>query len=187
MQTVAVTPTKRRENQIEIRRRVRPEADRVRKYFQQFQPGERPQFNFQFRRPSEAFALEFPDELNIRVEKKGDDSAKITVEKGDDKWEVAEDALDELPEDVRRFVESVLGRTPEMRFGVFQPELRFFQQPKGDDRVEEKSESDFGRSLECLLERLEKRLNEQMEKLQQRLEELHKRIPAADPEGASAA
>ena len=187
-QTIEVTPAKRPESRFGVNLVPdRLDSDRVQKYFQQFQPSELPRFNFQFRRPGEVFALEFPDDLSIRVEKKGDKQAKITVEKGDEKWEVTEDALDELPEDVRRYVESVLGRTPAMKFQLAQPELRFFQQPKGDERVEEKSESDFGRSLEGLLERLEKRFNEQMESLLERLDELQKRIPAEDPEGASAA
>lgn len=186
-QTVEVTPAKRPETVVEVFKQDGPESDRVTRYFQQFQPGERPRFNFQVRRPGEAFALEFPDDLNIRVEKKGDEPAKITVEKGDDKWEVAEDALDELPEDIRRFVESVLGRTPAMRYELVQPQFKFFQRTEKEKEREDEGVGDFGRSLEGLLERLEKRFNEQMESLQQRLEELQKRIPAEAAEGVNAA
>ncbi len=51
-----------------------------------------------------------PDDMTVTISKHGKELAKIRVEQGDEKWEVTEDKLDELPENVRPHVEPMLGR-----------------------------------------------------------------------------
>ena len=52
----------------------------------------------------------FPDNLSISITKQGGEPAKIVVKRGDDQWEVTDETLDKLPEDVRSHVEGFLGR-----------------------------------------------------------------------------
>lgn len=52
---------------------------------------------------------EFPKDLSIQINKEGDKPAKIHVKKGDKEWDVTEDKLDELPDDVRPHVHHFFG------------------------------------------------------------------------------
>jgi hypothetical protein len=52
---------------------------------------------------------EFPKDLSISVTKEGDQPAKIHVKRGDKEWDVTEDKLGELPEDVRPHVHHFFG------------------------------------------------------------------------------
>ena len=48
--------------------------------------------------------------MSVAITKEGNEPAKITVQRGNDKWEITEKDLDKLPADVRPFVEQMLGR-----------------------------------------------------------------------------
>lgn len=50
-----------------------------------------------------------PANTSVVINKDGDEPAKITVKRGNDKWEVTEKELDKLPADVRPYVEQMLG------------------------------------------------------------------------------
>jgi hypothetical protein len=50
--------------------------------------------------------------MTIIVHKQGEHPTKITVTRGEDSWEVTEQELDKLPDDVRPHVERMLGRLP---------------------------------------------------------------------------
>ena len=52
---------------------------------------------------------EFPKDLSISVTKEGDTPAKIHVKRGDKEWDVTEDKLGELPDDVRPHVHHFFG------------------------------------------------------------------------------
>jgi hypothetical protein len=52
---------------------------------------------------------EFPKDLSITVTKEGDQPAKIHVKKGDKEWDVTEDKMGELPDDVRPHVHHFFG------------------------------------------------------------------------------
>lgn len=54
--------------------------------------------------------LELPKGVSVTI-KHHDGKKSITVERGDDKWEVTESTLDKLPEDLRETVASLLGPT----------------------------------------------------------------------------
>ena len=60
---------------------------------------------------------DFPDDLSIKIEKHGKKPADIEVKQGDKTWNVKEDDLAPLPDEVRRNVEGFLGHGP-MRFKV---------------------------------------------------------------------
>jgi hypothetical protein len=60
-----------------------------------------------------AIKHELPDDMTVDIHREGKKPAKVTVKKGDQKWEVNEDQLDKLPEDARHEVEPLLGGGPE--------------------------------------------------------------------------
>jgi len=53
---------------------------------------------------------EFPDDLSVTIRKQGKNPAEIEVKRGDKTWNVKDDDLKSLPEDVRGPVESLLGQ-----------------------------------------------------------------------------
>jgi PDZ domain len=53
---------------------------------------------------------EFPKDLSVRITKEGEQPTKVRVKRGDQEWEVTEDKLSELPDDVRPHVQKLLGR-----------------------------------------------------------------------------
>jgi membrane-associated protease RseP (regulator of RpoE activity) len=76
----------------------------------QFQPDGSLKFSFFGPGLLDATAGKYPGDLSISVTKSGDSPAKIAVQQGDKKWEVTEESLDTLPENVRPHVERLLGR-----------------------------------------------------------------------------
>jgi hypothetical protein len=60
-----------------------------------------------------------PGNMSININRNGDEPAKITVKWNDKQWETTEKKLDELPAEVRPFVERMLGhgRIQTMTFG----------------------------------------------------------------------
>lgn len=53
---------------------------------------------------------EFPKNLKVSITKEGNQPAKIHVQRDDQKWEVTEDKLNELPPDIRQHVQPMLGK-----------------------------------------------------------------------------
>ena len=53
-----------------------------------------------------------PADMTVTIRKHGEEPTEITVQRGDDTWEVTERELDQLPDDVRPHVERMLGRWP---------------------------------------------------------------------------
>jgi membrane-associated protease RseP (regulator of RpoE activity) len=62
-----------------------------------------------FRVPWMEKNLDLPQGTSITIAKEGDGPTKITVKQGDKRWEVTEDKLGDLPDDVRPMVERLLG------------------------------------------------------------------------------
>jgi hypothetical protein len=50
-----------------------------------------------------------PTNMSVSISKEGNEPAKISVQRGNDKWELTEKDLGKLPADVRPFVEQMLG------------------------------------------------------------------------------
>lgn len=83
-----------------------------------------------------------PDNLNVRIEKHGNEPTKIHVEQDGKSWDVTEDKLGELPEETRGHVSRLLGRGP-MLFGFHGPngekegEFNMFQRaPEGEFNIQ---------------------------------------------------
>jgi len=62
--------------------------------------------------PGADVAPALPPNMRISVSKRGDRPAEIVVQRGDERWQVTEDRLDDLPDDVRPHVDRMLGRLP---------------------------------------------------------------------------
>ena len=52
----------------------------------------------------------FPKDLSVEIKKDGDHSAKIHVKRGNKEWDVTDEKLGDLPEDIRPHVERMLGQ-----------------------------------------------------------------------------
>ncbi len=63
-----------------------------------------------------------PKNFSLHMEKSGEGPAKIKVRRGDEEWNVTEDNLDELPEDLRPLVENMLNGSRREMFGLTIPE-----------------------------------------------------------------
>ncbi len=59
--------------------------------------------------PGMIISPKMPTNLSIRIEKNGNQPSKIKITRNDDRWEITEDHLDELPDDIRPHVASMLG------------------------------------------------------------------------------
>jgi membrane-associated protease RseP (regulator of RpoE activity) len=131
----------------------------------------------------EAAQGKLPENLQITVKKQGDKPAKITVQRGDEKWEVTDEQLDKLPDDVRAHVETFLG--PANHLGIridgpkwtvplegAGPRVRILAAPRVAQpaRVEAHAIRVAGPDLEKKLDEINSRL-EKIEKALQKLSE----------------
>jgi hypothetical protein len=105
------------------------------KHFEQFRQGERGRAPLRYRFWGPGMILPpgakaqpqqiaphppLPGNLSVAITKAGDDPAKIVVKRDDEKWEVTEESLDQLPDDVRPHVQRMLGGAqiqPGIQFG----------------------------------------------------------------------
>lgn len=125
-----------------------------------------------------------PENLIVRIEKHGSKPAKIHVEQDGKTWDVTEDKLDDLPEEVRGHVAPLVGRGPGRPFSIRLPEgageqfdIQIAPPPPGNpnepirSRVRawtEQAEEGAGERLDKRLEQL----NERIDRLQQLIEKL---------------
>jgi len=63
-----------------------------------------------------------PENLDVRIEKHGNQPAKIHVEQDGKTWDVTEDQLGDLPEETRGHVSRILGRDQHLPFNFRLPE-----------------------------------------------------------------
>lgn len=130
---VKVTPEKRDENEMQrLRTGFRNQLGQampgfetmgpeIQELFKQF-PQMNQMGNGAFRRINPGFAIpalpDIPNDFNIRIERNND---KITVQQGNDRYEVTIDTLDQLPDDIRPMVENMLNRGRFSLHGLFAP------------------------------------------------------------------
>lgn len=176
--------------------------DAIRRYFDQFRPGEggSPPLRFRYFHPgtllprgSQAFSTPLPDDVSVTVTKQGDKPAQVEVQKGDQKWEVAVDKLDELPAEVRGPVERLLGRPgkelaekaegPGIDFDFIPDWPRRGAPPQAENGPKPHAEKPMEKQLEELRKRVDNLLEKQEdarkqleEQFQQRFDELRKRL-----------
>lgn len=95
-----------------------PMNDRIRLWRKMLEQGDQGNGRFGLRvmrpgvvvQPGSEAEVEIPDGLSISITKQGKDPARISVKQGEKSWDVTEDKLGELPDDVRPHVERLLGR-----------------------------------------------------------------------------
>jgi PDZ domain len=125
--------------------------------------------------------LEFPDDLTVQISKNGKEPAQIEVKQGDETWTATEDKLDELPDEVRRHVKGLLGRST-ARFAIAGPGGRKFTVPlpaprasaADDDTV--KPDVQNRQRLRGSLERRFDEMNRDFSRMRERMDELRKTI-----------
>jgi membrane-associated protease RseP (regulator of RpoE activity) len=153
---------------------VIPERDReaLDQWLKQMRPGEAPgrPMAMQFFHPGVVFPSDakLPEGTTVTIVGQGDKPAKITVKQGDKTWEVAEDKLNELPENVRGFVARLMPPGSRAWSAAFSNgRLNMGTAPGADaaGRI-------FGPGGN--FERQMQQLQERMEKLQSKLEKLEK-------------
>ncbi len=136
-----------------------------------------------------------PGNVTISITKTGEKPAKITVTRDDEKWEVTEEQLDKLPDDIRSHVERMLGRGAHVFFGEWPkpggtmqrfdfipdwavPEQMKPEQPKADGDAQPEAKPRMPR--ERLLERRFDEMQRRLEELRKSIDELREK-PAPSP------
>ena len=149
--------------------------EEFREWLERIRPGAegQPPMRFRFFHPGAILppdgpAPPLPGNMTVAITKQGDNPAKIKVTRNGDKWEVTEDELDKLPEDVRPHIERMLGQAPHLpgpraqSFDFdFVPDLQRRDKPSGDGP---------------LTARPENRLDNRLEQMQRQLDEMRKSI-----------
>jgi len=132
-------------------------------------PGRRYRFRFfgpgTILPPRVHIETDLPGDVSVTITKKGKQPAKIVVKRGDQTWEVTEDELDQLPEEIRGHVQRMLGQWWEAGPGRvhiwdwvpdWPPEERDIRPPRQFRQGLEKKLEETNRRLR----ELEKKLNE---------------------------
>ncbi len=181
--TLNVTPADRPRNQPGPAVLPR-DREELQDWFKQFRPGDARildrngdprRLRFRFFHPGQVFdraeRKDWPRDLRISITREGDKPLRITVERGDEKWEVSRDELGKLPEQIRPFVERMLaGNGPAVNLGddfeVELPQVDLPELPKLDEPALPKLpdvEKDVQRKLD--------EINRQLQQLQRQLRE----------------
>ena len=159
-----------------------PYADSITKEFR-WRDGDIP-LPFQMRIFGPAFSVppaggkDFPKDMKIEITKQGSEPAHIKVEKGDRKWDITEQQLDKLPDDVRAFVErftggDVLIRVPPIKETIPLPDMEHMGKEQAMEFFRKPDTRQFFRRLAPfnIEERLES-IDRRMEQLQDQLKQL---------------
>jgi hypothetical protein len=133
------------------------------------------------------FHLVLPKNTSITITKEEEGPAKIVVKKDDKTWEVTEDKLDELPEEVRQIVSGVLGRG--VRFLIpgagdfrFEWDGQRFGRPirplpkRGPDAEDGGDEEPGGAVADDQLDAVLKKLDEMNQRFRQREQEMQREM-----------
>ncbi len=82
----------------------------------------------------------FPQGLKVQINKSGDEPAQIKVEKDGETWELTEDQIETLPEEIRPFVESMLSGQGALQLKQFRVPGMQTPWPKFEQRIDEMNE-----------------------------------------------
>jgi hypothetical protein len=206
--TIEVTPAPRPEQQgLDMRTRPpgpgygdRPEWKEFEKWFEEprdFDDGRTFRFRFfgpgAILPPRAPVEMMLPEDVSVTITRKGREPAQITVTEGDKTWEVTEEKLDELPENIRKHVKRMLGDAElergRVRVWDFVPDLipprvdvrpRLDVRPRVEVRPPLRPKDDVEKQLKEELEETGRRLRD----LEKRFEELRKAPPKSDDTGA---
>lgn len=164
-QTIAVTPTRRpAPNEMTIM--PEPDRDALRQWMDNLRAGhgQAPPIALRFFHPGIVVPAEpqLPDDMTVTITRHGKQPAKITVEQGEERWEVTEDKLAELPAQVRAAVEPLVARR-----GSPLAQNWTWSQPGNVAPGSTAAPADPN---------FEQRLERRLEDLNRRMEEFHKRM-----------
>jgi hypothetical protein len=141
-----------------------------------------------FLRAGPPMPVEFPAELSLSINKSGSEPGKLIVKKGDQTWEVAENELNKLPDEVRGYIEMYLGKPPtpplpkelEERLGAAMPFTVPLPPPGPPGDVTRPYREEIRRRVEDGARHVERRLQREIaphaDELQERLEKLEKTL-----------
>lgn len=129
--------------------------------------------------------LNMPKDTSVTISKVDDGPAKVLVKQGDKSWEVKEDELDKLPDEVRQIVQGVLnnGLPFRLSFDVAEEGAKSAAEAEakaeaGDAATGAKKEVDSAlKKLEGVrrdMQENQKRLQQELEKLRQQMDDLKK-------------
>jgi len=127
-----------------------------------------------------------PGNVGITINKQGGKPTKIVVTKDDQKWEVTEENLDELPEELRPHVKRLLGRinftAPLDKIRTFDFVPRVVRPDGAKPRIEQRVLPHPVRPEEFHKQHQEQieEINRQMEELRKSFDELRKNMPERD-------
>jgi membrane-associated protease RseP (regulator of RpoE activity) len=192
--TVEVTPAKRPLG--EAARLMPPTGgepwgEAMRKWSEQFRPGEPRDrdYSFFFVRPGVVLGHpnavpDLPPNVTVSVTKQGKSPAKIVVTRDKDKWEVSENELDKLPADLRPHVEAMVhdvlarglskGRLPGLSGVPVPPRSRA-------DRMEHQPGAGIAAESSRPVEKQLEEMNRRLDEMRKAVEEL-KRMRSTTPE-----
>jgi len=109
-----------------------------------------------------------PGNLSITVTKQNDEPARITVKRDGDAWEITENEIDDLPEEIREHVRRHLDGQP----GITRLHRPWKLDEDGTIRVDPRS---------LLPEGADAAIREQMERALKQLEQIQRRFSEGDP------
>lgn len=109
--------------------------------------------------------VDLPENLSIKFLKTGSEPAKITVTRKEQTWDVTEETLDQLPEDVRPYVKGMIGESSG----------RLSKIVRSSDLVGGRSLIRY-RELDAPVVQLEKKKLAESESVQQQIKELRKQL-----------
>ncbi len=114
--------------------------------------------------PGADFYPPLPNDMKVTIRKEGEEPTKITVERGDETWELTAGELEQLPDDVRPHVDRMLGRWPAgegVRVLPRRPDRPAEAEPPGAPRGEPPSDAEqFRQQLDRQLDDMNRRLEE---------------------------
>lgn len=159
---------------------TRQRMEETRQQLEQMQPGlEMPPLRFRFFHPGAILPPDgaappaLPGNTTVSISKKGEQPAKITVTRDNEKWEITENELDKLPADLRPHVERMLGRVAAAPGPAGRGESPKPPRAAPPDQPGAAPE----RRIEQRLERQMEQMNQRIEQLQKSIHEMRERLP----------
>jgi hypothetical protein len=152
------------------------ELDQVYQWFEQHYPNAEPRMRLRFMHPGTILPADapmhpsLPGSMSITIVKTGDKPTRITVKRGEDVWEVDEKGIDQLPKDVRPYVERMLQGI------VVGPDVlipRFDFMPDWVIQKKPPQPAQAGPPARDPMEEQMRRMNQRLDELQQMMEGLH--------------
>jgi len=190
---ISVTPEKRPEGiagKYPLPLPTHPDWQALHKWLQRIQPGGAWGGPMRFRffgpgailPPGASVRPPLPMNLTVAITRSGSEPAKIVVERDNEKWELTENDIDQLPKDIRPHVERMLGRMSGQWFGkpLAPKDLRQFDFAPGMPDWPSPPAMPSIPSLDSLEKQMEKRfeeMNRRFEQLQKSLDEMREHRP----------